>query len=108
MDLQEQENAMKTNNVSKKELANRVSQELGRNVITQVDALKVLQQVLDDMMDYLKQGRTIEFRNFGVFEVCERKARLGRNPRRPGEEVPIPAHKVVAFRPGKEMKAMWG
>jgi nucleoid DNA-binding protein len=108
MDLQEQENAMKTNNVSKKELANRVSQELGRNVITQVDALKVLQQVLDDMMDYLKQGRTIEFRNFGVFEVCERKARLGRNPRRPGEEVPIPAHKVVAFRPGKEMKSMWG
>jgi len=99
---------MKVHNVSKKELAIRVAQELGRDVINQGDALRVIQQVLDDMMDYLKQGRTIEFRNFGVFEVCERKARLGRNPRRPGEEVPIPAHKVVAFRPGKEMKAMWG
>ena len=98
---------MKTVNVSKKELATRVSRELGRSLINQGDCLKVLQQTLDDIMDYLKEGRTIEFRNFGVFEVCERKARLGRNPKRPGEEVPIPAHKVVAFRPGKEMKSMW-
>jgi DNA-binding protein HU-beta/integration host factor subunit alpha len=107
MDFQNKEKHMEKHNVSKKELAIRISRELGKSAANQQVCLQVIQRALDDIMDYLKEGRTIEFRNFGVFEVCERKARLGRNPKRPDEAVPIPAHKVVAFRPGKEMKAMW-
>ena len=42
-------------------------------------------------------------RDFGVFEVKTRAARIGRNPRT-GELVPVPERKVVTYRPGKHMK----
>jgi integration host factor subunit beta len=44
----------------------------------------------------------IELRNFGVFEVQERKARKARNPRT-GERVTVPKKRVVSFKPGLEM-----
>ena len=43
--------------------------------------------------------------NFGVFEVGERKAHVARNPKKPGIEVKVPAHGVVRFHAGKEMRA---
>jgi hypothetical protein len=43
-------------------------------------------------------------RNFGVFEVKVRKARVGRNPNAPETDVPIPQRAVVKFKPGKEMR----
>ena len=43
-------------------------------------------------------------RNFGAFQVKETKAKIGRNPKDPGKDVPIPARAVVKFKPGKEMK----
>ena len=47
------------------------------------------------MAEAMLEGRHIEFRDFGVFEVVRRKARLGRNPRKPDELYPIPARKIV-------------
>src|SRR5262249_29849107 len=47
--------------------------------------------------------RRIELRNFGVFEVKQRKARKARNPRT-GEKVDVPPKHVVTFKPGKEME----
>ena len=49
-------------------------------------------------------GRNVEFRNFGVFEVRSRKARKGYNPARPGNYIDIPARRVVKFKPGKRMR----
>lgn len=43
-------------------------------------------------------------RNFGTFEVRQTKAKVGRNPKNPGLDVPIPPRAVVKFKPGKEMK----
>jgi nucleoid DNA-binding protein len=43
-------------------------------------------------------------RNFGVFEVKIRKARVGRNPNAPETDVPIPQRAVVKFKAGKEMR----
>ena len=42
--------------------------------------------------------------NFGVFEVKIRKARIGRNPKQPEADMPIPPRAVVKFKPGKEMR----
>jgi DNA-binding protein HU-beta len=39
---------------------------------------------------------------FGSFSIVKRAPRLGRNPKT-GEEVPIPARRVVKFRPGKKL-----
>ncbi len=73
--------------------------------LTQNDVATVVQKTLDYMADELSDGKNIELRNFGVFEVKVRKSRKGRNPNDPGNEVIIPERVVVKFRAGKELKA---
>jgi hypothetical protein len=51
-------------------------------------------------------ARTIEFRNFGVFEVRSASSAIGRNPNKPEQTVTIPERKVVKFKPGKVMKQL--
>ncbi|MSR65813.1 MAG: integration host factor subunit beta [Pedosphaera sp.] len=70
----------------------------------QQDVMKVVQATLNAIAAAVAQGKTIELRNFGVFEVKVRKARVGRNPNAPETDVPIPARAVVKFKPGKEMR----
>ena len=70
----------------------------------QADVMDIIQLALDTITEELAAGRTVEFRNFGVFEVMCRKARVGRNPNAPKDTVPIPERMVVKFKPGKEMK----
>ncbi len=72
--------------------------------INQQDVATIVQQVLDGICDALESGRHVEFREFGVFEVIERRARIGRNPKKPEETFEIPARKTVRFKPGKRMR----
>jgi nucleoid DNA-binding protein len=75
--------------------------------VTQTQAREVVQGVLDGITQTLvRQGR-IELRNFGVFEVRKRKPRKGRNPRT-GEEVKVPAKRVVTFKAGGKMEQRVG
>lgn len=71
--------------------------------LSQQTVTEVVQMVLDDMTDALGEGKRIEFREFGVFEIVQRKARIGRNPNKPENTVQIPTRKVVKFKPGKKM-----
>lgn len=89
--------------MTKRDLVVRISQETG---IVQEDVYAVIQKTLDYIVEGLGQGEHIEFRDFGVFEVIRRKARIGRNPNRPTDVVQIPERKVVKFKPGKKMKAL--
>jgi len=66
--------------------------------------LEVIQKTLDHICTSLADGVNVELRNFGVFEVKVRKARIGRNPNQPEKDVPIPKRAVVKFKPGKEMR----
>ena len=70
----------------------------------QQDVFAVLQKSLDYIVDALAKGEHVEFRNFGVFTIRERKSRIGRNPKKPQNTVMIPARKVVKFKPGRIMK----
>ena len=70
--------------------------------LKQADIKRIVQMVLDGIIDVLVQERRIELRNFGVFEVRHRKARKARNPRT-GEEVMVPDKNVVTFKPGRIM-----
>jgi len=81
----------------------RISKETG---LIQQDVYTVLQKTLDYIIEALEKGDTVEFRNFGVFEVRERKQRIGRNPNKPEHVVTIPARKVVKFKPGKIMRKL--
>ena len=71
--------------------------------LKQADIKKIVQMVLDGIIDVLVTERRIELRNFGVFEVRHRKARKARNPRT-GEEVQVPEKNVVTFKPGRIMQ----
>jgi len=87
--------------MTKRDLVVRISEETG---LVQQDVLDVVQKTLDYISDAVTQGRKVELRNFGVFEVKVRKARVGRNPNAPAADVPIPPRAVVKFKPGKEMR----
>ena len=64
---------------------------------------RVVQGTLDMVLDALLKGDKVELRNFGVFEVIDRKGRIARNPKS-RQEVYIPERKVVKFKPGKVME----
>src|SRR5262249_54791555 len=64
---------------------------------------EIVQQTFDAIVDTLLEVGRIELRNFGVFEVKQRKARKARNPRT-GDKVDVPPKNVVTFKPGKEME----
>ncbi len=86
--------------MTKRELVIEVASKLG---LTQNEVSTIVQETLDSITAALVEGQRLEIRNFGVFEVKERDARIGRNPRT-GEEVPISKKRVAAFRPGKALK----
>jgi nucleoid DNA-binding protein len=88
--------------LTKRDLVTRISEE---SQLTQQQVLDVVQKTLDYIAEALSKGDKVELRNFGVFEVKTRKARVGRNPNRPQTDVPIPARSVVKFKAGKEMAA---
>jgi nucleoid DNA-binding protein len=87
--------------MTKRDLVVRISEETG---LVQQDVLTVVQKTLDYISDAVTKGQKVELRNFGVFEVKVRKARVGRNPNAPAADVPIPPRAVVKFKPGKEMR----
>jgi integration host factor subunit beta len=91
----------KKKTITKKNLINGISQEKG---IHPNDVRSVIQSFLDKMTDCLSDGDRLEFRDFGVFEVVERKQKIGRNPKNAGVPIIIPARKAVKFTPGKKMK----
>jgi len=64
---------------------------------------RIVQGTLDMIIEALLKGDKVELRNFGVFEVIDRKGRVARNPRS-RQEVFIPERKVVKFKPGKVME----
>jgi len=88
--------------MTKRDLVVRISNDTG---MIQQDVLAIVQRALDILSESLAQGQTVELRNFGVFEVKLRKARVGRNPNAPENDVRIPPRAVVKFKPGKQLRA---
>ncbi len=72
----------------------------------ELDSKKKAEEALDALLAAmtaeLAAGGTVSVRDFGTFSVRERAARTGRNPQT-GAAIQIPAHKVVAFKPGKHL-----
>lgn len=89
--------------ITKKKLINNISQAKG---LHPNDVRNVIQAFLDAMTDTLSNGDRLEFRDFGVFEVVERKQKIGRNPKNAAIPIVIPARKAVKFTPGKKMKKL--
>lgn len=71
--------------------------------LSKADAGRALDAFIDAVKVTLKNNDAVTLVGFGTFDVSERAARTGRNPRT-GEEIKIKAAKVPKFRPGKALK----
>jgi nucleoid DNA-binding protein len=93
----------KKQTMTKKKLIQSISTEKS---IHPNDVRHVIQAFLDKMTNCLSKGDRLEFRDFGVFEVVERKQKVGRNPKQADVPIIIPSRSAVKFTPGKKMKKL--
>jgi DNA-binding protein HU-beta len=87
--------------VNKTEFVSRVASE---GDMSNAEAGRAVQAVLDVIRDALKAGEDVAFAGFGKFSVSERAARTGVNPQDPSKKVQIPARTVPRFTPGAVLK----
>ena len=74
-----------------------------RSGLTKKDAEKALNAAIDAITAALVAGDKVQVSGFGIFEVKEREARMGRNPHT-GEAMEIAASKVPSFKASKTLK----
>lgn len=86
--------------MTKKEIVKQIADKVNE---TQLKTKEIVRLTFDSIIETLVTEGRIELRNFGVFEVKQRKPRKARNPRT-GERVNVEAKNVVTFQPGKEME----
>jgi len=86
--------------VTKKDLIQSIADKNGLNPVLVKD---IIQAVLDEIVENLGKKNRIEFRDFAVFDIRIRPARVGHNPRTLAK-VEVPARAVVEFKMGKRMK----
>lgn len=86
--------------MNKSELTDKMAELAG---LSKKDAGAALDAAITAISQELTSGGKVQLVGFGSFEVKERAARMGKNPRT-GESVPIPAGKAVAFKCGKALK----
>jgi integration host factor subunit beta len=85
--------------MTKKDIIKRIGDAMG---LPHVEVAKIVQMLFDGITDILVEDGHIELRNFGVFKVKQRKARMARNPKT-GEGVKVPSRRKVTFKAGKEL-----
>lgn len=86
--------------VTKKELVDRIAE---RTKTKRVVVKQIVQGFLEEVVGELGRGNRLEFRDFGVFEVKERAARIAQNPKTL-ERVNVPPKRTVKFKAGRLMK----
>ncbi len=86
--------------MTKKELAEAVANEVD---LSKKDAAAAVDAVLSSITKTLQKGQKVSLVGFGTFEVRNRKARTGINPKTK-EPIQIPASKAPAFKAGKAFK----
>jgi len=89
--------------MNKKELIEKLAEEAKDEIKTKAEAGRIVDKILEIVVNNLKKGEKINIAGFGVFQVKDRKARMGINPKT-GEKIQIPAKKAVKFRALKELK----
>ncbi len=86
--------------ITKKELIDSIAEATGQK---RVVVKNVVQSFLDSIIVELGKGNRLEFRDFGVFEVKQRRARRAQNPKTL-EAVEVPPKRTIKFKVGRLMK----
>ncbi|MBQ4652280.1 MAG: HU family DNA-binding protein [Oscillospiraceae bacterium] len=86
--------------MNKAELVSAVAEKAG---LSKKDSEKAINAAFESITETLAAGEKVQLVGFGAFEVKERNARIGRNPKTK-EEIQIPASRVASFKVGKALK----
>ncbi|MBL9060275.1 MAG: integration host factor subunit alpha [Mangrovicoccus sp.] len=86
--------------LTRMDLSEAVFREVG---LSRNESAQLVESVLGHLSDALARGESVKISSFGTFNVREKAARVGRNPKT-GEEVPIHPRRVLTFRPSHLMK----
>ena len=87
--------------LTRADLAEAVHQEVG---LTRQDCADLVERTLELIAVALQQGEVVKLSGFGVFQVRDKRARMGRNPKT-GEPAAIDPRRVITFRASQVMKA---
>lgn len=87
--------------LTRAELAESVHKNIG---LSRAECAAMIESLLRHMGDSLSRGESVKITGFGTFTVRQKDKRIGRNPKT-GVEVPIPARKVISFRPSLGVRA---
>lgn len=88
--------------MNRKELIEAMATKTGSS---KTDAERAIGALIEIISDTLKKGNSLSLPGFGSFEVRERPAHTGRNPRT-GEQLKIAASRIPAFRAGATLKSV--
>lgn len=89
--------------MNKAELIETIQASLGKDA-TKRSADEALEAVLSSIAQGVKKDKKVQIIGFGTFEVKQRAARQGRNPKT-GEAMQIAASSSVGFKPSSALKA---
>jgi integration host factor subunit alpha len=92
---------MRGETLTRADLAEAVHQEVG---LTRQDCAGLVERTLDLIAEALQAGEAVKLSGFGVFQVREKRARMGRNPKT-GEPATIEPRRVISFRASQVMKS---
>ncbi len=72
--------------------------------IPQSQAYSIIETTFQALLANIIENGHVELRGFGVFEVVERKGRMGRNPKNPSQEVWIKPRKTIKFKASRLLR----
>ncbi len=87
--------------LTKRDMVESLFNEIG---LSKKEGRELVDLFYEELKACLKLGEPIRLGGFGNFDLRDKNARPGRNPKT-GEEIPIPARRVVTFRPGNKLRA---
>ena len=87
--------------LTRADLCEAVVEEVG---LSRQECSSLVERTLELIVESLEQGQTVKLSGFGVFQVREKRARMGRNPKT-GEPAAINPRRVISFRASQIMKS---
>ncbi len=88
--------------LTRAEIAEAINRHVG---FPRTSSLAMVDAILAIMASALERGENVKITGFGTFQLRDKRARVGRNPKT-GEETPISARRVLTFRPSHGLKAL--
>ncbi len=86
--------------ITKAELAEKIKTNAD---LTLKESAEILETVFEIVKERLEAGDRLKISGFGVFEVKQKKDRIGRNPQT-GEQITIKSRRIVSFKPSTVLK----